>query len=197
MATFDDKVLAVARVYSDAMFELAGKSGQAESLLEELQELTQKLDEDANLQQFLTDPLLDADRREQSLERIFRGKASDLLVDALQVLNRKRRLALLPAVAKTFRESFNAGRNEVEVHLTSAVPLQDEQRAQVRQAVEKKMGSKAQLIETVNESLIGGMVVQIGDRKADATIVSRLRTLSESLLARASREIQSGIHVEN
>lgn len=197
MASFDDKMLAVARVYSDAMLKLADEGGEAESLMAELQELSRQLEADADLRHFLTDPLLDADRREKSLERIFRGRASDLLVDSLQVLNRKRRLALVPAVAETYREGFSTGRSEVDVLLTSAVPLKDEQRAQIRRAVEKKLGFRAQLKEVVEPSLIGGMVVQIGDRKADASVVSRLRTLSDALLSRASREIQSGVHVEN
>ncbi len=197
MASFDDKMLAVARVYSKAMLQVANGRGEAESLMDELQELSRLIGANADLQHFLTDPLLDANRREKSLERIFRGKASDLLVDSLQVLNRRRRLALLPAVAETFREGFSSSRNEVDVFLRSAVPLKDSQRDQVRQAVEKKMGCKAQLIETVDPSLIGGMVVQIGDRKADASVVSRLRNLSDALLSRASHEIRSGVHVEN
>ncbi|MCB1034387.1 MAG: ATP synthase F1 subunit delta [Acidobacteria bacterium] len=197
MASFDDKMLAVARVYSDAMLQLATQRGEAESLEAELRELSHLLETDTALESFLSDPLLDDKRRGESLERIFRGKASDLLVDSLQVLNRKRRLGLLPAVAETYREAASDYRGEVDVHLTSAVSLSEEQRARVKKAVEKKMGRRARLIEKVDPSLIGGMIVRIRDRKADATVVSRLRSLSEALLSRGSREIHSGQYVEN
>lgn len=197
MASLDDKMLAVARVYSDAMLKLANQSDEAEDLMEELTGLSSMIGADSALESFFTDPLLDTKHREKSLERLFRGKASDLLVDSLQVLNRNRRLALLPAVTETYRNAFSESRGEVDVHLTSAIALSETQCEQVRQTVKRKMGLEARLIENVDPSLIGGMVVQIGDRKADATVVSRLRSLSEALLTRASREIQSGEYVEN
>ncbi len=197
MPSLNDKILAVARVYSEALLSLAGQRGEEESLLEELRELAALVDQDPEIHSFLTSPLVDAEPRKASLEKIFRGRASSLLVDTLQVLNRKGRLGLIPAIAVTYQEAFNELRRQIDVSVVSAVPLDNELRSRIRKAVQAKTGLESRLIEKVDPLLIGGMVLQIGDRKADASVATELRSLNTALLARASREIQSGEHVEN
>ncbi len=197
MSSLDDKTIAVARVYSEALLNLACKLGEEDSLLSELRGLTSVVEANPEFRDFLSSPLVDATPRKGSLEKMFRNNASDLLVDTLQVLNRRHRLGLLPAISLTYQEAHNALRHLIDVHLTSAIPLSDSQREQVREAVKKKMGLDSHLIERVDPSLIGGMVLQIGDRKADASIATELRTLNTTLLTRGSRQIQSGAHFEN
>ena len=93
MPSVSDKEITVARVYSGAMLRLAEAKGEADSLLGELDELVG----------FLSSPMIDPDLRKGSLEKLFRGKVSDLLVDSLQILNEKVRLDLIRAVAQTYR----------------------------------------------------------------------------------------------
>jgi F-type H+-transporting ATPase subunit delta len=194
--TFDDRAIAVARVYADAMLELAAARGEADDLGEELRALAARVAEDAAFRAFLLTPLVDAGARAASLERIFRGRASDLLVDALQVLNRKGRIGLAPAVAAVYARALNALRRRVEVAVVSAVPLSAEQRAAVGAAVARRTGREAILEERVEPELIGGMVVRIDDRKADASVASTLEVLARALRERASREVQRGGQVE-
>jgi len=197
MASFDDKTIAVARVYAEALSQASEARGETESLLNELQDLAAFVDKNPAFQDFLASPLVDTDRRKASLEKVFRGKASDLMVDALQVLNRKGRIGLVPAIAASFEEAFSRARNLVDVQVKSALPLSDAQRQGVQAAVERQTGRKARLITTVDPALIGGLVVQMGDQKLDSSVATRLRSLSNSLLARASREILSGVHFED
>ena len=190
--SFDDRQTAVARVYADALLGLAERRGEADELRDELAAVAAEVERDDALRAFLVTPLVDAEARAASLERIFRGRASDLLVDGLQVLNRKGRIGLLPAIAAVYARAHNTLRGRIEVAVTSAVPLDDEQRAAVAAAVARRSGRTALLRETVDAALVGGMVIQIGDQKADASVASRLHALSDALLDRASREIQAG-----
>ncbi len=89
MAGTGDIEMALARVYGDSMLELAEKQGEADSLLEELTDLAAFLDRDAGLDAFFMNPTLDENAREKSIEKMFRSRASDLLVNSLQVLNSK------------------------------------------------------------------------------------------------------------
>jgi F-type H+-transporting ATPase subunit delta len=178
------------------MLELAAARGEADDLGEELRALAARVAEDAAFRAFLLTPLVDAGARAASLERIFRGRASDLLVDALQVLNRKGRIGLAPAVAAVYARALNALRRRVEVAVVSAVPLSAEQRAAVGAAVARRTGREAILEERVEPELIGGMVVRIDDRKADASVASTLEVLARALRERASREVQRGGQVE-
>ena len=196
MAGSSDKGAAIAAVYAEAMLGLAERRGQADELRAELEELARLAAGDPGFAAFLANPLIDPERRAGSLEKMLRGEASDLLVDALQVINRKGRIALLPQIAAAYVARHDTLRGVVEVRVASAVPLAGDQRERLRAAVKARTGRTPRLVESVDAELLGGLVIRIGDRKADATIATRLRTLSEALLARASREIVRGTHVE-
>jgi F-type H+-transporting ATPase subunit delta len=186
-----DKYLGVARVYSDALMELAESQDAIEPLEEELQQLAAQVERDPDLRAFLESPLVATDQRRDALEHMFRGRLSDLLVDGLQVMNRKGRIGLLPEVAYAYHEALNERLGRVEVRVSTAVPLDEEQRRHIESTVASTLGKKPVLQESVDESLIGGIVFQIGDRKIDGSVATQLETLSEDLLTRASRE-----HVE-
>ncbi|HEX2251900.1 MAG TPA: ATP synthase F1 subunit delta [Thermoanaerobaculia bacterium] len=195
MASFDDKARAVAQVYATAMLETADEQGAADALREELDELGALVASDRALRDYLTNPAADAGERSRVIERLFRGRTSDLLVDSLQVLNRKGRMALLAAVVAAYGESHDVLRRRVRVKVASAVPLTAAQRARLEQAVLASTGSAPSLEETVDPSLLGGMVVRIGDRKTDGSVRTKLQAMNEALLARASRQIRTGTHV--
>ena len=196
MAKFSDKVMAVAAVYAEALLSLADRRGEADGLRDELDELARLADRNRDFAAFLASPLVDAGDRSKSLETMFRGNASDLLVDALQVIAKKGRIALVPAIAEAYRAAHDKRRGRVEVQVTSAVALDDGQRSRIRSAVAAKLGQEARLQETVDPALLGGLVVQIGDRKADSSIATRLEGLSRALIARGTREILSGSHFD-
>src|SRR4029434_4297416 len=95
MAKMDTRDLAVGRLYAEAMLDLAEEQGQSDALLEELKDLAGSLDQSPKLEHFLASPLVDEEGRARVIEELFRGQASDLLVDSLQVINRKERLGPL------------------------------------------------------------------------------------------------------
>jgi F-type H+-transporting ATPase subunit delta len=123
---------------------------------------------------------------------LFRGQASDLLLDSLQVINRKGRLGQLRAIAESYRIALRDLRGWVDVHVRTAVPLDAAQRTRLQDVLAASTGKKPTLVERLDPSLLGGMVVEVAGKKFDASVASRLHDLSEALLARASREIHSG-----
>lgn len=197
MSTYKDQQMPVARVYSDALLQLARNKGMEEELMEELDELTAMLGDRSDLRTLFESPVVDVGKREQSLETMFRGRASDLLVDALQVLNRKRRLGLVPTIAEAYRRSYNELHRRIDVSVTTAVPLSDAQRDRLRGKIREQTDREPTLRESVDPDLLGGMVVRIGDRKLDSSLTTRLEALSGALLARGSREVGGGAHVED
>lgn len=189
MAKVNDKELAVARVYSRAMLDLAESKGQADEVLEELGWLAERADQDEGFDHFLSSPMVDPDLRAGSIDKMFRGKLSDVLVDSLQVVNRKGRLALLPTIAETYRQDHRDLRGRVDVYVETAVPLSDELRKQVLDSASSYAGGEPNLHESVDESLIGGIVLRIGDQKVDASVKNEIRKYRSLLLDLAEREI--------
>lgn len=189
MANVSDRELALARVYSRSILELAEEQGQAEAVLDELQELVKYLDRNPEFEQFLGSPLVEAEDRGRTVEKAFRGRASDLLVDSLQVVNRKGRLGLLRAIAEGYRIEFRDLRGIADAHVRTAVPLSEAMRVRVRESVARFTGKQPFLIEKVDPSLIGGIVIEVGGQKIDGSVSSRLRELGQNLERRASQEI--------
>jgi F-type H+-transporting ATPase subunit delta len=192
MASLDDKHLAVARIYSQAILDLAEKQGISDEVGEELQELARLVAQNPEFADFLASPLVDAGERQATLEKLLRGRVSDLLVNALQVVNRKERMLLVPAIAETYRQELRDLRGRVDVLVKTPVALPEGLREKLRAAVTRFTGRQPDLIEKVEPGLLGGMVVQIGDDKIDASVASKLKGVSEALFERASQEIVRG-----
>ena len=185
----EDQQAAIARVYAEAVFRLSEERGESEALLAELQELARFGREHPALAEPLLSPLSDPARRRDAIERIFRGRASDLFVDTLQVLNERGRLPLFPHVAEAFRKAFQRDRHVLDVHVASAVPLTAAQRAELAELTLRITGNRAHLLERVEPRLLGGLVVRVRDRKFDTSLRTKLDRFRGLLSQRTSQEI--------
>ena len=192
MATVNERSLGVARLYARAMLEVAQEEGQAESLEQELESVLEQAELDEEFRLFLLSPVLERDRRRKSLESMLRGRASDLLVDSLQVINKKDRLAILDQILQAYREAHMELRGEVEVLVTTAVELSDEQRKVMVDRASAAVGKKAVLVEKVDPDLLGGLVVLVGDQKVDLSVRRDLELMSARFAQRLSSELLEG-----
>jgi F-type H+-transporting ATPase subunit delta len=192
MAAIDERSLGVARLYARAMLEVAEEQGAAESFSAELSEVVRLSNEDAEFERFLSSPVLDSDSRRRSLESALRGRASDLLVDSLQVVNSKGRLGLLEQVLAVYEEERRTLRGQIEVKVLSAVEMSEADREHLRERASAYTGKEAFLVEEVDPELLGGLVVQIGGEKVDVSVRRDLELLSSAYARRLSSEILAG-----
>lgn len=197
MARVDEKQVAVARVYSRAMLQRAQAENASDSLLEELEGLAGLLQDDDGFRDFITSPLIERRDREQSLEKLLRGRASDLLVDSMQVLNRHGRLALLGTIVEVYRQEYQEFHGLVDVQVTTAIPLSDDLQQQLAEATSRLTGKKAKIHATVDERLLGGLVVRVGDQKIDTSILAGLHKMRHALEDRSAREILASRSVDH
>ncbi|MDO8630855.1 MAG: ATP synthase F1 subunit delta [Phycisphaerales bacterium] len=192
MAKYSDDELAVAMIYARAMYELAAEKSQVDALREELNAVAGLIEAHHDFATFLTSPTVDDEAKRKTLEKLFRGRCADLLVDSLQVINRNERQGFIGAVAAALGILDEERCGGVEVRVQTATALSASARERLRAVFAKKTGRKPRIVETVDESLVGGLVVRIGDEKLDASVARKLAVLSNVLLERASREIHGG-----
>jgi len=174
------------------MLRLARSTGQADALGEELKGFAGLVAGNTEFGAVLDSPTVNASTRQRMIEKLFRGKFGDVLVDSLQVLNRNERLFLSEAVAEEYHQLLEEANGRVEVQVRSASPLTDPLRVRLREALAKTTGRQVDLIERLDESLIGGLVVQVGDDKYDSSVRRKLQAVGQLLVDRASREILRG-----
>ena len=131
------------------------------------------------------------------LETALRGRASNLVVNSLQVMNRKGRLSLLRAFIEGYRREFEAMRGITEVDIVVAEPLSPGQKARAQEVAEKWTGGPVRLVERVDPEIIGGMIFKAGDRKLNRSVSRELDIMASRLFDRASEHIQNLTPVEN
>ena len=181
----------MARIYARSAYALAEEQGATQSLEEELDGLVQQLDREPALERFLSTPLVEVGERRQMLDRLFDGHMSKVLLDTLQVMNKKGRSGLVRALAEAYRQEFEDRTGRVTASVRTAVALTEDLRQQLLDATTRFTGREASLKESVDESLIGGMILLVGDRKIDTSVAEELRQLETQFLDRASRESQN------
>jgi F-type H+-transporting ATPase subunit delta len=191
MAEFDYTSVPIADSYATALLELAEQAGAAENVLAEMQAFVQLMRQDEGFGGFMSSLAVDPDERQAALEKL-RGRLSDLLLNTLQVINRKGRCPLIPLIAARLRLQLEDLRHEVDVRVTSAVDLTDELRTRLAKAVGRLVGLTPRLIETVDPAIGGGLIVRIGDDKRDGSLTGRLARLRATLIDRIALEIHSG-----
>ena len=187
MATSTDLQRSLAHHYAEAILGLAEERGEADSLLEELDQLVALFKAHEPDFEGFRSPLTNPDRRRESIERLFRGKLSDLLVDAFQVANSKRRVGLLPLIAESYRAQLDELRHRQVVTVETAVPLSEELRAEILERSARYTGKQVIFDERINPDLIAGMVIKVGDERVDTSIAKELRILGRRLMDRGRR----------
>jgi F-type H+-transporting ATPase subunit delta len=180
----------IARTYAQSLLDLAEEQGVTDEVADELGQLVELLDQEA-VSQLLTSPAITVDDRAASLERVFKGQVSDLTYRFLQVLNEKRRIDHLRAIAWALEALLKKKRGEVDVLVYAAQPLSDEQLRDVRQRLASSLQATVHLATRVDESMIGGLKLRIGDKLIDGSVATQLQKLKRRLIASGRESIRT------
>ncbi len=185
----DEQQVAVARVYAQALFGLARNRQEEHALLEELGVMLEHFDRQPEFERILDDPAVDEQERASILERVLRDRANDLVVNTLQIMNRKGRAGLVRHLVAAYRDLVAELDNVVEAAATTAVPLSEATRTRLVEALSRFTGKKVLLEESVDASMLGGMVLRLGDQKIDSSVQRELWRVGSRLDGRASEEL--------
>jgi F-type H+-transporting ATPase subunit delta len=183
----------IARVYAEALLNVAEEKGQADEVGRELRSLvTDVYAKSPNIEEALSSPVAKRTAKVPVLERAFQEKVSDLTFKFLMVLNSKDRLSLVRHAAAAYRDLLDERAKRVRVKVRTATPLTDEQTQRLKETLGQATGMDPVLDVQVEEDLLGGMIVQVGDKVFDSSVRTRIEAIRNQLLARSSYEIQTG-----
>ncbi|MEW6250187.1 MAG: ATP synthase F1 subunit delta [Planctomycetota bacterium] len=186
--------MAIADVYATALFDLAQRADRLDEVREELEQILAHRSADPQVRAFWVSEVISDEVRGQVLEKALRGRISDLVLDTLLVMNRHGRIQLLPQLARTLTIRIEAARNQVEVMARTAVEADPEQQAAVERLARDLSGKHPVMRWSVEPELLGGLVLEIGDKRYDNSIRRHLLQARELLLARLRRGEQSSMN---
>ncbi len=182
----------IAEVYARSLLGLATERGESDTIDSEFAEFAGHLKADPDFKAFVTARVIDADQRRKSLDVMFQGRMSELLLNTLHILNNKDRLEIVGEVQRLYHELTLEQQAIVEVHVSVAEPLSDVMRTRLQQLMESRTGRTVRLAEHVEPALLGGLIVRVGDEQIDMSVARQLRRFQERLLEHAQQRIHAG-----
>lgn len=188
----DDPAPELSRSYADALVNAAEKQGNVDAVLDELDEiLVDVFGRFPEYGELLSMPARDGQDNDQLLVKTFEGRALPMVLNFLRVLNAHGRMEYLGPIARAARGTWNRRQNRKVVTVSSAVPLDEGQVAALRDRLASTLQATPVLRLEVDPTLIGGLVVQVGDDIHDASVRCRLGQLRDRLFEGKTHEIQS------
>jgi F-type H+-transporting ATPase subunit delta len=192
MAESLEQSLELADVYAAALFGLAEKAGRVAETRSELEELVRLEEREPAFAGFMRSDMINTDRRQASLESMFRNRLSDVVLNTLLVLNRHGRAGLLPALLRCYVLREEHAEGQIEVVATSAVELDPPQRTEIERWA-ADVSRKTPLVQyVIDPEIVGGLIVQIGDYRFDDSVRWHLHATRARLLERSNRGLGIG-----
>ena len=180
---------AVARVYAKSLYELAEEAGDRSKILQvasELEGICELARNNKSFGEFLGSPILDRARRAASLRRICHEKVTDLSLRFLLVLIEKERLKHLELISEAYDQLVDTALGRIEVDVYTATPIDEEQLDSIKNRISTALGKEAILYSYVDQEMIGGLKLFIGDQLIDGSVASRLRRMNKQLRVRGA-----------
>ena len=180
----DPTQLSVGEMYAQALLDTLPEDAGALEVAQELEALAGVLNSIPEAANLLSGWAMSTEDRSTLIQRLFAGRVTEKVEAFRSVLNRRNRMVIFPAVVRGFRKLLDRREGKIEVMLTTAVPLDEAQQARIGQEMDASLAGKAVLRLRVDENILGGAVLRIGDRVYNASLRAQLMKFKELIAAR-------------
>lgn len=172
-----------AKVYGDALFELAVEENRCDQFLEEICVVENALDQNPQAETLLCHPGIGSEEKQDFIEKCFKGNVSDDMTGFLQILVKKGRFSERNAIFAYFTAKVKEYKKIGVALVTSPFELTAEQKTKIeKRLLDTTDYKKMEITYREDKTLIGGLVIRIGDRVIDTSIKSRLEELRLQLM---------------
>jgi F-type H+-transporting ATPase subunit delta len=170
----------IARVYAEALFETAREKGKLDEIREQLGQFADALDAHRELAVFFFSPYFSSEEKRDGIRRAVTG-AEPELVNFLELLAEKHRMPAIFRIRRELDRLWARENRQLDVSLTSAVELDPQVAKRVGDEISKQTDRKVELETNVDEDILGGLVLRVGDMVLDTSIRTRLERLRREI----------------
>lgn len=173
----------LSRVYAEALMQEATKANEVDLVGTELDAVVRDIiGAHPNIEAYLRSPVISRRQKEPVLERAFAGRSSNLVRALIGVLNKNGRLGQIRSVRAAYQRLREQQSGLIRVLVKSASPLDDGQREHLKSTLAAQLKGEPVLDVKVDPELLGGLVIQIGDRVYDMSVRTRLQSIRAQLM---------------
>ena len=172
----------IAERYALALFEIFKDAGELARLEEDADTLGAALDDSPELREMIGSPRVSREEMRAAIDALAGPMGlAETTANTLRLMAEKRRLFVLPQFVAAVREKLAEERGEVAADVVSAMPLSEAQANKVSDLLRVRFGRNIKLSTSVDESLIGGLVVRVGSKMIDTSVRARLASLQSAM----------------
>jgi F-type H+-transporting ATPase subunit delta len=172
----------IAKNYAETLLELAQRSGDLRAWGDMLDSLADAMESDRRLRVFLESPRVSAQRKNEVMQKAYGGQLPRNFLRFLQALVTHRRQMLIPAIAHAYHDLVDQAEGRVHASVTVARDADEADRDLVVKQLSRVLGKQVVPHFHVNPSILGGVIVRVGDTVLDGSVRRRLATLRSRML---------------
>ena len=162
--------------YAKATLDYAVEKKAADKVDKDMRSIASTIAENTELQRLLSNPVVKGATKKNALQEIFKG-STEITLGLINTLADNKRIAMLQEVAYKYIILFEKMKGEDVATVTTAVPLTAAMEKQILAQVEKLTGNKVSIDNKIDESIVGGFILRVGDMQYDASVANKLNTL--------------------
>lgn len=171
----------IGKRYAEALYEVAFELNKLEEFKEEINAVSRVFNDEPKLKNIFEHPKLSKNEKKDIIDSIFKGRVSQEILNLCYVVIDKGRESYLTSISKEYTKLSNEKQGIVEAKAITAIPMDDKEMKKLEQQLSKKLGKKVLLSNEVDSTIIGGVLVKIGDKIIDASIKGKLDDIYKDL----------------
>ena len=171
----------IADRYAQALFEVGEETQTTSELYQELSELVKILNENNDFYSFLKSPLISCEDKKTVMQNIFENQLSDSMNNFLKIVIDKDRMSVIEKIKESYKRLLNDKNNVLEGTAITAVALSEEEIKDLEKNLSKKYNKNVTLTNIVDEAILGGVLVKLGNEEIDGTVRTRLSKMKKQL----------------
>ncbi|MBP3647655.1 MAG: ATP synthase F1 subunit delta [Clostridia bacterium] len=172
----------LAREYGDGLYALCEEENISQDVLDQMLILSRLFKEQPDFTRLLGNMSLSKEERVKILDSVLRSQVHLYLLNFLKILCERGALNEYEGCLAAFKTLYNQAHGIVEASVTTAVALDDEQRARMTEKLSKMTGKKVVLIEKIDASLVGGVLLEMNGQRYDNTLKNRLKSIHSAMV---------------
>lgn len=179
--TIDNKLIPLAKRYSDALIAVAQERNELDAVAADIQCVCESLRGVPEMANFLTHPVIPLSEKKDMVKSVFEGKINQDVLTLVYLLLEKNKISIMPEILYCLDESMDEARNILKVGVISAVEIDEDLKQRLKEKLEAKLNKAVKFDFEINPEIIAGLILKIHDKTIDGSMAAKLEGFKKTL----------------
>ncbi len=177
----DNKLIAPAKRYADAILEIAKSKNELDKFHEDIKTVCDAYDSSEEFKNFMNHPIIPASEKKDAVKNIFDGKIAPDVLNLVYILVERNKFSLIDTILYCFEKGLDEAKNILRVEVISAVEVDEDLKENLKNKLENRLNKSVLLEYSINPEIIAGMILKIQDKTIDGSMARKLENLQRKL----------------